>query len=285
MVYFSLFNLFSAYALLALSPDEMRGYRSAVAFLLNPLTMGNAVLQRQDESILTFFFALALLCIMHHKTWRASVIMGLGLLIKITAGLVIIVSFLQEFRWRYLLVPGLVFAIVMAPFLLEAGEKAKFWDLGREHAEHPFQFGGVSLGSLYAKGHDAGQDLVLRVYSTLLVVGVGAVLCVICWRPQGLLEDLALLLTMVLVLSPKSHPGYFSLLTLTLAPLLDRYQIHWRYYAVMALVLVASICKFPLDYYDIGLGIMVLAQGLLVWMTVSVRRESKTLPRRLAWRI
>jgi len=55
MTYFSLFNLFTAYALLYTTKDREEGYRAALVFLLNPLTFGNSLLRRQDESILAFY--------------------------------------------------------------------------------------------------------------------------------------------------------------------------------------------------------------------------------------
>jgi hypothetical protein len=60
MAYFSIFNLFTAYILMHLAKDKREGYYSALFFLLDPLTFGNSLLRRQDESILVFFFSLAI---------------------------------------------------------------------------------------------------------------------------------------------------------------------------------------------------------------------------------
>jgi hypothetical protein len=98
MTYFSLFNLFAAYALLYMEKDRREGYRAALYFLFNPLTFGNSLLRRQDESILVFFFSLALLFLLHRQHWRASVAIGLTLLIKLSGALMIPIAFRQENR-------------------------------------------------------------------------------------------------------------------------------------------------------------------------------------------
>jgi len=46
MVYFSLFNLFTALLLIRMLPTRTAGFWAAIIFLLNPLTFGNTVLRR-----------------------------------------------------------------------------------------------------------------------------------------------------------------------------------------------------------------------------------------------
>ena len=129
MSYFSLFNLFTAYVLLYMAEDREAGYRSALYFLLNPLTFGNSLLRRQDESILVFFFAVALLFFVHQQRWGASIAIGLTLLIKLSGALMMPIAFLRTRDWKYLLIPPLVFGLVFAPFLIAAGRSAVFWDV------------------------------------------------------------------------------------------------------------------------------------------------------------
>jgi hypothetical protein len=276
MSYFSVFNLFAAYALLHMAEDEADGYRSALHFLLNPLTFGNSLLRRQDESILVFFFSLALLFFAHQSYWRSSIVVGATLLVKLSGALMIPIAFLQARDWKFLILPPIVFGLVFAPFLMSAGRSAIFWDVTKGRTQHPFQFRGISLGALWAAGHD-GQPLVgLPVYSAILIVGVGIVLVLIVWRPLGFLEDLTLLSTTVFLLSPKLHCGYFSLLALTMAPLLRRYRIGELYFSFGVLALVADMYKWPVESFSIAFDLMIGVYLILVATMVQLRWQSKT---------
>ena len=268
MSYFSIYNLFVAYA-----DDRKEGYRAALAFLLNPLTFGNSLLRRQDESILVFFFSLALLFFAHQHRWRASIAIGLTLLVKLSGALMIPIAFLRTRDWRFLVVPPVVFGLVFAPFLIAAGRTAIFWDVTKERTQHPFQFRGVSLGALWAQGHDGRSPITLTVYSAILVIGVGIILALILWKPQGFLEDLILLTTAVLLLSPKLHCGYFSLLVLMMTPLLYKYRLVWFYYSFGLLALVADIYKWPVENFDLAFGLMVGVYLILVAAMVQLRRH------------
>lgn len=271
MAYFSLFNLFTAYALLYTAAEREEGYRHALYFLFNPLTLGNSLLRRQDESILVFFFALALLFFLHRQHWQAGVATGLTLLVKLSGALILPVAFLRTRDWRYLIIPVMVFGLVFAPFMLAAGESAIFWDVTRRGTEHPFQFVGVSLGALWARGHEGQPPIPLAVYSAILVVGVAGVLALIAARPRGALEDLTLLTTAVLLLSPKLHCGYFSLLVLTMAPLVQRYRIAGGYFLFGVLALVADIYKWPVENFQVAFGLMAGVYLVLIAAMVRLR--------------
>jgi hypothetical protein len=264
MSWFSLFNLFTAYALLYTSRDREGGYRSALFFLFNPLTFGNTVLRRQDESILVFFFSLALLFAAHQKHWRSSIAIGLTLLVKLSGALIIPVAFLRTRDWRYLVIPAVVFGLVFAPFLLAAGKSAVFWDFSKTDTQHPFQFGGISPGALWSKIKGPPSERVLDTYSAVLVVGVLVVLAYIAWRPMGLFEDVSLLTTTVLLLSPKLHCGYFSLLALMMAPLARRHRLWVLYFLASLLILIADMFKFPADNYPMALALVIA--GSLAWI-------------------
>ncbi|MFQ6100126.1 MAG: glycosyltransferase 87 family protein [Anaerolineae bacterium] len=270
MTYFSLFNLFTAYALLFTTRDREEGYRAALYFLFNPLTFGNSLLRRQDEPILAFFFSLALLFLLHRRHWKASAVIGLTLLVKLSGALMIPIAFLRTRDWRYLIIPPIIFGLVFAPFLLAAGKSAIFWDVSKERTQHPFQFRGVSLGALWAQAHEGQPPVSLAVYSAILVMGSAIVLALIVWKPLGLLEDLTLLTTTGLLLSPKLHCGYFSLLVLTMAPLLRKYRIGVFYFLFGLLALVADMCKWPVRNYPVAFWLMVAVFVILattmVWM-------------------
>ncbi|MEE9618055.1 MAG: glycosyltransferase 87 family protein [Anaerolineae bacterium] len=277
MTYFSLFNLFAAYALLYMEKNRGEGYRAALYFLLNPLTFGNSLLRRQDESILVFFFSLALLFLLHQQHWRASVAIGLTVLIKLSGALMIPIVFLRTRDWRYLIIPLIVFGLVFVPFLLAAGESAIFWDVSKERTQHPFQFRGVSLGALWAQAHEGQPPIGLAAYSAVLVVGGAIVLILIAWKPLGLLEDLTLITTAVLLLSPKLHCGYLSLLVLMMAPLLRRYRITALYFLFSLLALIADMYKWPVRNYAVAFGLMagvfVTLVATMVWMRWSRRTQ------------
>jgi hypothetical protein len=275
MAYYSLFNLFAAYVLLYTPGDRKEGYRAALYFLLNPLTFGNSLLRRQDESILAFFLALAILFFAHRRRAKAGVAMGLGILVKLTVAPVIPVAFLQARDWRYLAIPALVFALVFAPFLIAAGHSAVFWDVTQRDTEHPFQFAGISLGHLWLQAHGGEPPISLTAYSALFVVGVLVALAVIAWRPLGLLEDLALLLTAIFLLTAKLHCGYFSLLVLALAPLVRKYRIGGLYFLSGLVILLADMHKSPLDDYATAFKLMVVGFLLLIAAVVVIRRARR----------
>jgi hypothetical protein len=271
MVYFSLFNLLAAYVLLYAMEDREEGYRAALYFLLNPLTFGNALLRRQDESILLFFFSLALLFFLHRQHWRASVATGITLLIKLTGVLIIPVAFFQTRDWRYFVIPVVVFSLVFGPFLLAAGKSAVFWDVSGERTEHPFKYRGISLGNLWRRGHDGKPPLSVEVYSAILIAGTAVTLAFIAWKPQGLLEDLTLLTAIILLLSPMVHCGYFSVLALAMAPLLRKYRITGVYLLSGLVFLVADFQKSPLGNYLVAFVLVAVGFALLIAAIVQIR--------------
>ncbi len=277
MLYFSLFNLLIAYALFYTARDQQTGYRWALLYLLNPLTFGNTVLRRQDESVLVFFFALAFLFLLRERHLRAGIVMGASLLVKLTGGMMIPVAFLNTRNWRYLLVPFLVFGVIFAPFFLRAGESAVFWNVNREHTEHPFQFGGVSLGALWLRWRGGDVNRVLQIYSIVFVLGVLAVLGVIAWKPAGAFQDLALLITVVLLLTPKLHCGYFSMLVFALTPLVVGYRWLSVYFIFSCLALVADMYKWPIENFPLAFwlmaGVMLLLGVILFGLRYSQKRE------------
>lgn len=273
MLYFSLFNLLAAYTLLYLSPNRHEGWRAAAMFLLNPLTFSNAVLRRQDESILVFFWGLSLFFFLQRRHWQAAVAIGATLLVKLSGLLLIPVAVLHGRHWRYIFVPALVFVLAMAPFLLLAGREAMFWDFSRERTEHPFQLGGISLGALWELWHGKGSaDRYLGTLSALFVLGVGAIAGLVAWRRLGVLEDLALLTAVVLLLTPKLHAGYFSLLAWTMAPLLLRYRLEVLYFLLGALVIIGDFLKFPIRAYPLAFGLMAAVSALLLMTIVRLGR-------------
>ena len=271
MTYFSLFNLFTAYALLYMAKERKEGYRSALYFLLNPFTFGNSLLRRQDESILVFFFSLALLFLLHRRHWWAGVAVGATLLVKLSGALIMPIAFLQTRDWRHLVVPVVVFGLVFAPFLLMAGESAVFWDVSEERMQHPFQFEGISLARLWL-GLYKDSQISLQAHSAILVVSVVLTMALIVWKPQGLLEDLALLMTTILLFSPRLHCGYFSLLALMMAPLVRKYRITVLYFASAPVILIADLYKAnPLKDLTIALVLMIVGFVLLAATAVWIR--------------
>ncbi len=275
MTYFSLFNLFAAYLLMYMAKDRKEGYRSALYFLLNPLTFGNSLLRRQDESILVFFFSLALLFLVHQQHWRASVAIGLTLLIKLSGAVMIPIAFLRTRDWRYLIIPPIIFGLVFAPFLIAAGQSAVFWDVTKRDTQHPFQFGGISLGALWSRAHEGRSLISLAASSAILVIGVAIVLALIAWKPVGLLEDLTLLMTAALLLSPKLHCGYFSLLVLMMAPLLHKYRIEVFYFIFGLLALIADMYKWPIENFAVAFSLMVGVFLVLIAAMIRLRWPRK----------
>ena len=270
MLYFSLFNFFGALVLLYMGETRREGFWTAVFFLLNPLTFGNTILRRQDESVVVFFIGVALLLFLKRKHLSAAVSMGLAVLVKLTGGIVLPIAFLHSRKWHYLVIPAVVFFTAVSPFLILAGRSAMFWDFSQQEGEHPFQFGGVSLVALWNQFHEGTQLVGLEMPSILFVLGVGAVLLFIAWKRIGVVEDLTILIAVILLLTPKLHTGYFSMLAFSMAPLLKKYRLFWIYYLFGGLAIIADYYKWPIENFPIAFYLMVAVVVLLIIAVIKI---------------
>lgn len=269
MVYFSLFNLFAALVLLYIPAERRHGFYAATLFLLNPLTFGNTVLRRQDESIVVFFIAITLYFFLKNRHVGAAASIGVAMLVKLSGAVTLPVAFLHTRKWYYLVIPFVIFFIVFAPFLAVAGRDAMVWDVTQERREHPFQFRGVSLGALWNSYHDVAQHVPLTLYSVIFLVGVGAIFLYLAWKRIGFLEDVSILLAAIFVLSPKMHTGYFSILALTLAPLLRPYRLEVLYFALGLIALVADYLKWPVINLPLSFYLMIIS--FLITAVIALR--------------
>jgi hypothetical protein len=267
MLWFSLFNLFTALVLLRMGETKAEGYKAAVFFLLNPLTFGNTVLRRQDESVVVFFIALALMFLLQRRHVQTAVAIGLGLLVKLSAAVVLPVAFLHYRKWHYVVIPGLVFIAGLAPFLILAGRYAMFWDFGTGGAQHPFQYRGVSLVGLWNQFHGEGAQVSLLLMSVLLVIGTAVVALYIAWKQPGILQSVILLVSVVFLLSPKLHTGYFSALILAMAPLLKDWRTVALYWLLGLVAIIADFYKWPIVNIEAAFGWMVVTLALMCLLT------------------
>ena len=272
MVYFSLFNYLGALVLFYMGETRREGFWTAVFFLLNPLTFGNTILRRQDESVVVFFIGVALLLFLKRKHFSAAVSMGLAVLVKLTGGIILPVAFLHSRKWHYLVIPAVVFFTAVSPFLILAGRAAMFWDFSQQEGEHPFQFGGVSLVALWNSFNEGAQQISLELPSALFVIGVGAALLFIAWKRIGMVEDLTILTAVILLLTPKLHTGYFSMLAFSMAPLLAKYRLHWIYFVFGTLAIVADYYKWPIEDFQVAfymmvgvIALLILAVTIIIW--------------------
>lgn len=272
MVYFSLFNLLAAFLLLYMADDRREGYLAALFFLLNPLTFGNTILRRQDESVVVFFIALSLFFLLRRRHYAAAVSIGMAMAVKLTGAVVLPIAILHSFKWQYFIITPLVFLLILSPFLVLAGEDAMFWDVNQEHAEHPFQYGGVSLGSLWNRFHDEAQQIPVQVPSVIFLIGVGITAVYLTWKRFGVLEDLTILIAIVLIFSPKLHTGYFSMLVLTMALLIRPYRLVPVYFLFGFLALVADFYKWPIENFQIAFLMMVFVLALLLYAVLRLTR-------------
>ena len=275
MVYFSLFNLFTALVLLNTFPSKKAGFWAAVLFLLNPLTFGNSVLRRQDESILVFFVALSLFFILKNQHARASIAIGASLLVKLTGGLLIPVAFLNKRDWRYIVIPPMVFFIGLLPFLILAGRDAIFWDFTTSGAQHPFQFKGVSLMTLWNAMNVGSRQISILPVAFLMIVGVLGAAAIIARSRFGIVEDMIILTTAVFLFSPKLHTGYFSVLVLLMAMLIKDWRLAILYFLFGALALVADFYKWPIIDYQAAFWLMVGVLILMVILTIGLHLQSQ----------
>lgn len=266
MLFFAFFNLLSAFVLLYSGKNRAQGWEAAIFFLLNPLTFGNAVLRRQDESILVFFFVLSLAFLIRNRHVFSSISIGAAMLVKLWGALLIPIAFLNTRNWKYIIIPALVFVLVIAPFWLSAGNKAEFWNPSTSGGEHPFQLGGISLPTLISRMQYLHVETYLPLLSIIFILGVLAALGLITWKQPGVLQSLAILLVAILLLTPKLHAGYFSLLAVTMAPLLRTYKIKTPFFIMGLLVIIADFLKYPFHNYGMVFLIMLAVYGLLLWV-------------------
>ncbi len=278
MSYFSLFNLFTAWVLLFVSADEKEGYRSALYFLLNPLTFGNSLLRRQDESILVFFFALSLLFLMHQAHWRARIAMGFALLTKVSGSLMIPIAFLHTRDWKYVVIPLVIFGLIFAPFVLTGGQTAVS-NITQKGTQHPFGFRGISFGALWFTMYGGDSQAALPIYSAVLVICTALVLAIIAWKPLGVFEDLSLLTTTVLLFSPNLKCGYFSLLVIAMTPIVHKYHLEVFYFLFAPLAIVADLYKWPIEKFEVTFGLMISVFVLLIAAMARLRwpRQARTI--------
>lgn len=275
MVYFSLFNLFTALVLLKTGPSKTAGFWAAVLFLLNPLTFGNTVLRRQDESIVVFFIAVSLLFILKNQHTRAAIAIGVSLLVKLTGGLLIPAAFFNKRNWRYIVIPPLVFFIGLLPFFILAGRDAIFWDFTTSGAQHPFQFKGVSLMTLWNAMNVGTRQISILPVAILMIVGVVGAAAIIARYRFGIVEDMIILTTAVFLFSPKLHTGYFSILVLLMAMLIKDWRLAILYFLFGALALVADFYKWPIIDYQIAFWLMVGVLILMVVLTIGLHLQSQ----------
>ncbi len=284
MIFFSLFNLFAAWLLLHMAPNKQAGFLAGLLYLLNPLTFGNSLLRRQDESVLVFFWGLALLFLLRNEHGRAPVAIGVALLVKLSALLLIpIAAVHSRFNWRYFLVPPFVFAFVWLPFYLLAGESAIFWNFNQVNTQHPFQLGGISLAAMWNELF-AAQNLGISTdfLSILFLVAVVLAGMFILWQRVGVLADTSLLLTVVLIFIPKLHAGYFSILAFTIVLLLRTPRQIATYLVLGTLVIIADFYKFPIRNYGFTLLLLAVAllllAGLMTNLYIEARKETPKTP-------
>jgi Gpi18-like mannosyltransferase len=280
MLFFSLFNIFTALVVFKMSADKSRGYWAAILFLLNPLTFGNTILRRQDESIVVFFIALSILFMLQERHTFASMAVGAAILVKLSGAFIIPVALIHYRNWRYLIIPPLVFILVMAPFLLIAGSDAVFFNPGTDGGQHPFQFKGVSLPSLWNQMQSGSWQLPLLPVATAMILTVTVALLVIAWKRFGILQDMILLSTAIYVFSPKLHTGYFSLLVMLMAPLIRSKAVALAYLAFGAVAIVADFYKWPIADFRAAFWLMVLTLLMLVGLTLylGTKRQPEDVP-------
>ena len=292
MVYFSLFNLLSALLLLYIPDNRRDGFYAAVVFLLNPLTFGNTVLRRQDESVIVFFIALSLFFYLKKRHWSAAVSVGMGMMVKLTGAIMWLVVMIESIKfpddkiswkkrplilWRYFLIPPLVSAIMLSPFLAIAGRDAMFWDTSKGGTEHPFQYKGVSVTALWNHFHELPQQIPLQWSSYLFIIGVGLTILLIMWKRYGITRDFSILVAMVLFFSPKLHTGYFSLLIVPLALLVKPYKLLPLYFLLGIAAMVADFYKWPIENYPAAFGLMVVTMLLLLAIVTRLTQPPQSL--------
>jgi hypothetical protein len=277
MVYFSLFALFCAFVLFYMADDRRVGYETAVLFLLNPLTLGNTVLRRQDETVVVFFMGVGILLFLRQRHTWSAVALGTALLVKLTGAMFLPIAFLHSWKWQYVVIPVAIFFLALSPFLILAGEDAMLWDTSKTDTEHPFQFDGVSLGRLWNSFHDEAQHISVDWASAVFLVGVGATAVFITWKRFGVLEDYALFLGAILLFSPKLHTSYYTFLIFALAPLVRQYRLLPLFFIFSTVALVADFYKWPVENFPVAFALMVVATLLLGLMLFRLTRPARAL--------
>jgi len=114
--------------------------------------------------------------------------------------------------------------------------------------------------------------------SWLFVIGMGATAVFITWKRFGIVEDLTILIAMTLILSPKLHTGYFSMLALTMAPLVRSYRFAPLYFAFGLLAVIADFYKWPIENFPIAFWMMVVVLIMIFAIVVRLTRPPESIP-------
>jgi len=202
------------------------------------------------------------------------VAIGFSLLVKLSGGILLPIAFLHKRDWRYVVLPIVVFLVGLAPFLLLAGRDAIFWDFTTQDAQHPFQFGGVSLVALWNRMNSGSPQITLLPAAVLIVVGVCAAFVLVAWKRFGVVEDAVVLTTTVFLFSPKLHTGYFSLLVLFMALTIKQWRLAFLFFLFGTLAIVADFYKWPIIDYQTAFWLMVVVLLLMVLSTLGLFFQS-----------
>jgi hypothetical protein len=114
------------------------------------------------------------------------------------------------------------------------------------------------------------QVLPLAPFVLLFLLGTLATVAYIAYRRKGILEDFLLLTSVVLILSPKLHTGYLSMVVLVMAPLLRGRAMALGYFLFGAAAVAADFYKWPVADFRVAFWLMVAALGLLGLLVVRI---------------
>ena len=84
---------------------------------------------------------------------------------------------------------------------------------------------------------------------------------------------------MTLILSPKLHTGYFSLLAFTMAPLLKKYRLTPIYFLFGTLAVVADFYKWPIVNFPLAFWLMVVVIILLLLVVARIVQVASAFPK------
>ncbi len=268
--YFSLFDMLAAILLyriflrgVGVFKGEVFARRCAIFYAFNPFVIASSTLRAQDECILIVFFLLFTYFIMLNQHYKAALVLGLGVLVKPTIGLLLPLLVFAKGNNRQKLVrlgiSSFVMGVIILPFYLLAGSEII------EMIENVTFTGGI--GILYLLNAH-GYHIPLAPFSILFIASyLSTCYLVITRKVEPWIASLIIMCCFLLTFT-KVHSAYYLFALVYAAP----FALNNRKLLVELSVILPPV----LTFIDIAKSskhrgeILYLMNGILAWIIVTV---------------
>jgi len=269
-LYFSLFDTLAAILIyriflrgIGFFKGEVFAQRCAIFYALNPFVIANSTLRAQDECILVVFFLLFTYSIILNQHYKAAVILGLGVLIKPTIGLLLpLLIFAEGNKYQKLVRFGIISLVVGAiilPFYILAGSEII------EMIENVTFTGGIGI-VYFLKAY--GYDLPLAPFSILFIVSYFSICYLVITRKIEPWAASLIIMCCFLLIFTKVHSSYFLFALVYAAP----FALDNRKLLIELSVIFPPILTF-IDFAKASKrrgDLFFLFSGVLAWIIVAL---------------